>query len=170
MANWQNFYLQKMSSTSEPVYESVNRWGVFCKEIPFALAGDMKKPAKNEWYDEHGDDEYIADGGLYMEAYTMEVEFGCQVLETGNRFNVIVEDVRANVASFLQYLRTSGMMKMYSSYTGVGRQSVRLDSYNDGEWINDNGITMLVFKIKFKVNDPVTEMVLSANGMNITER
>lgn len=164
MANWQNFYLQKMGD-SEPVCESVSEWGIFCKEIPFALAGSVKEPAKNDWYDEHGDDEFIPSEGLKMKAYDMEVEFGCKVIASGSRdasrFDVTVESVRANVAAFLEYLRLSGMMNMYSSYTGIGRQNVRLDSYDEGDFIDDGGVTMLVFKIKFKVNDPVTQITLS---------
>lgn len=169
MAKWQNFYLQKMgtdgSNNAYPVCESVATWGIFCKEIPFALAGSVKEPAKNEWYDEHGDEEHIPSTGLYMKAYDMTVKFGCKAIAAGSHdadvFNVTVASVRANVAAFLEYLRSSGMMNMYSSYTGVGRQKVRLDSYSDGEWINDNGIMMLVFDIKFKVNDPITEITLS---------
>lgn len=168
MANWQNFYLQKMGVDGQgnayPICESVATWGIFCKEIPFALAGSAKSPAKNEWYDEHGVEEYISPTGLYMDAYDMTVKFGCKAIVSGSHeasvFNVSVESVRANVAAFIEYLRTSGMMKMYSSYTGVGRQDVRLDSYDDGDWVNDNGVEMLVFDIKFKVNDPITEITL----------
>lgn len=168
MADWQNFYLQKMGmdGNNQPyaVCESVGTWGVFCKSIPFKLAEKAKEPAKRTWYDEHGDDEYISSDGLFMEAYTMEVEFGCKLIGSSKAttYGIAVDDVRAKVALFISYLRESGMMKLYSKYTGIGRQDVRLDSIkDDAKWKNEDGEQWLIFKVSFKVNDPVTDVVLT---------
>ena len=160
MGNWNNFYIQKMGS-SDSVHESVSTWGIWCKSIPFVIARGVKEPAKNDWYDEHGDDEYIPVEGLYMQAYTMKVEFGCKVISAGTGI-AAVSDVRAKVTSFLEYLRTSGMMKLYSSYTGIGRQEVRLVEVDDNAtWDkSDEGNQFLIFSVTFKVNDPVTDVVL----------
>lgn len=168
MAKWRNFYLQKMgvdgSSNPYPVYESVLQWGIWCKDIPFKLYEGVKEPANRKWYDEHGDDEFIPSDGLRMEAYTMEIEFGCKLMSgvsDGTTTMPTVTDVKEKVSAFLEYLRTSGAMKMYSSYTGIGRQQVRLDSVNDnGKWKNENGQQFLIFKVKLKVNDPITNVTL----------
>ena len=91
MGKWQNFFLQKMgvdaNDTPYPVRESVAEWGIWCKSIPFKLLDKVKEPAKRTWYDEHGDDEYIPSTGLFVEAYTMKVEFGCKKIENGNKYS-----------------------------------------------------------------------------------
>lgn len=159
MEKWRNFFLQQMGTDTggspHAVYESVAAWGVWCKSIPFKIFDKVKAPAKRTWYDEHGDDEYIPSEGLYLEAYTMKVEFGCKKMAG-------VNDVRERVGAFLGYLRESGMMKMYCSYTRIGRQNVRLDSVGDGAtWKNEEGQEFLIFDVTFKVNDPVTDITLT---------
>lgn len=172
MARWNNFFLQKMGTDGMgepyPVMESVSRFGVWCKDIPFKLLENVKEPARRSWPDEHGDDEYIPSGGLFLESYEMEVEFGCKLLTApvGDVEVRYVDDVRKSVADFLEYLRSSGMMKLYSSHTRIGRQLVRL-SLVDGSstWVTDgDGKEFLVFKVKFKVNDPVTDVKLEVAG------
>jgi len=184
MANWRNFYLQKAGTDSDnnahPTYESVKQWGVWCKDIPFKLFDKVKEPAKRTWYDEHGDDEYIPADGLMLEAYTMDVEFGCKIMKAttdGSDSIPAVEDVRANVAAFLEYLRTNGMLMIYSAHTRIGRTDVRLDSVgSDAKWKREKALKVvsgtstmtydeyLVFKVTFKVNDPKTDVTLDNNG------
>lgn len=166
MSDWKNFYIQRMGTPAYPVCESVSTWGIFCKDIPFKIAEKAKEPAKRAWLDEHGDDEYIASNGLYMEAYTMEVEFGCKKLsssEASKYGTTALSDVRAKVGTFIEWLRTAGMMKIYSDYTRIGRQNVRLSSIKDkATWKNDKNGEWLVFTVEFKVNDPITDVVLSS--------
>lgn len=163
MSNWNNFLLQKMSasaSTTHPMYESVSQWGVWCKSIPFKLFDKVKDPAKRVWFDEHGDDEYIPQGGLYLESYDMSVEFGCKKIDGE------IDDVRVAVGNFLEYLRSSGYLMMYSRHTRIGRQMVRLVSVSDdAHWEQeyDGGQEFLVFTVTLHVADPVTEIVES-NG------
>jgi hypothetical protein len=141
-----------------PVCESVNKWGIFCKDIPFKMFEKVKDPAKRSWYDEDGDDEFIPKDGLRLEAYTMKVEFACKKMNA-DKFKKAVEDVRANIADFLSYLR-QGQFKLYSSYTRIGRQNVRLESVSDNaKWRSDEGGEYLIFEVVFKVNDPVTDVV-----------
>lgn len=158
MSTWRNFYLQKMGTGSNgsayPVCESVAKWGVWCKDIPFKILDKVKDPAKRTWPDEHGDDEYIPSDGLYLEAYTMKIEFGCKKMSG-------VNDVRQKVGEFLEYLRSSGMMKLYSSHTRIGRQNVRLESVSDSaKWKSNDNEEFLVFEVTLKVNDPKTDITL----------
>lgn len=178
MANWQNFYLQRMGTDgvgdTYPVYESVARWGVWCKDIPFKLFDSVKEPAKRSWNDEHGDDEYISATGLWLEAYEMTVEFGCKLLSApvGEEETAVVSDVRVAVKSFLDYLRSAGMMKMYSKHTRIGRQNVRLVSVSDDAHFErdyQGGVEFVVFKVTFKVNDPVTNIKRVDSGELIVE-
>jgi len=170
MARWQSFYLQRMGSNSYPVCESVYTWGVWCKDIPFKVYGAVKEPAKRSWNDAHGDDEYVSASGLWLDSYEMEVEFGCKVMtepigtSSSSEETAHVADVRVAVGNFLEYLRASGMMKMYSTHTRIGRQNVRLVSVSDdAHWEPDegDGQEFLVFKVTFKVNDPKTDITLS---------
>lgn len=169
MGKWNNFFLQRMGTDEVgrtfPVCESVAKWGVFCKSIPFKVMDKVKDPAKRSWYDEHGDDEYISENGLYLEAYTMKVEFGCKKLSDSEKTkfgSAAVDDVRTKVVDFIKYLRESGLMKMYSSHTRIGRQNVRLESCSDSaKWKTDDDGEFLIFEVTFKVNDPVTDITLS---------
>lgn len=168
MKKWRNFFLQRMGETEGspyPVCESVQTWGVWCKDIPFKIIENVKEPAVRSWNDEHGDDEYIPAGGLYMSAYTMKVEFGCKKMgmATDGTDNIAaVDDVRERVGAFLTYLRTAGMMNMYSSYTRIGRQNVRLAGVDDeATWQSEADGEFLVFTVTFKVNDPVTDITLA---------
>lgn len=163
MGKWNNFFLQRMgvgtNNAPYPVYESVSTWGIFCKGIPFKLFDKVKEPAKQSWFDEHGDDEYIPSTGLFLEAYTMKVELACK---KGRDGMASVDNVRTNIGNFLTYLRQSGMLKLYSSHTRIGRQEVRLDSVGDNaKWVNDDNGEFLIFEVTFKVNDPVTDITLS---------
>lgn len=171
MKEWRNFFLQRMGTTTSgstyPVCESVQTWGIWCSEIPFKLAEKVKEPAKRSWYDEHGDDEYLSADGLYMEAYDMKVKLGCKKMQSttdGGDSISAVNDVRQKVAAFVKYLRESGMMKLYSSYTRTGRQNVRLSSIGDNAtWKSTEGQEFLVFEVTFKVCDPVTEIGANMN-------
>ena len=158
MEKWRNFFLQRMgkdgNGNAYPVCESVATWGIWCKNIPFKLFDRVKAPAKRTWYDEHGDDEYIPKEGLYLEAYTMKVEFGCKKMSS-------VNDVRQNVGQFLAYLQSSGHMKLYSSHTRIGRQDVRLDSVSDNAtWKTDAEGEFLIFEVTLNVADPKTDITL----------
>lgn len=158
MEKWQNFFLQRMGTDEEsqpyPVCESVNEWGIFCKKIPFKIFDKVKEPALRSWHDEDGDDEYIPEDGLKLEAYKMKVELACK--KGGS-----IDDVRDNIGTFLNYLKL-GLFKLYSSYTRIGRQDVRLDSISDSaKWKSDENGEYLIFEVTFKVNDPVTDVVLS---------
>lgn len=171
MEKWQNFYLQRMGSNPAdnnapyPVLESVSTWGMWCKNIPFKLFDKIKQPAKRTWLDEHGDDEYISSEGFYLEAYTIRVEFGCKLITDANdiaKYNISVDDVRQKVGQFLDFLRNSGEMKIYSSYTRIGRQKVRIDNVSDdAKWKSKDGQEYLTFNVTFKVNDPVTDITLT---------
>ena len=169
MKRWQNFFLQAME-TGSTMHESVASWGIWCKEIPFKLVDKVKQPAKRTWPDEHGDDEYIGKKGLLFEAYTMKVEFGCKKMSSltvdGKTIDA-VEDVRVKVSSFLEYLRSSGMLRMYSTHNRIGRKNVRFDSFDDdATWKSeDDGSEFLIFKVTLKVNDPKTDVTINNSSL-----
>ena len=167
MGKWNNFFLQRMGEDSNsqeyPVCESVETWGMWCKDIPFKLCEKVKEPAKRTWPDEDGDDEFIPEGGLLLEAYSMKVEFGCKAKDDTTNNLSATSIVRQHVGEFLSYLKESGMMKMYSSYTGIGRQNVLLESYGEGTFKEADGEAFVIFEVSSKVNDPATQITLTTS-------
>lgn len=168
MADWRNFYIKTMDSTY-PAKESVYDFGIWCKSIPFKIMDKVKQPPSRSFHDEHGVIEFIPTGGLKLDAYTMKVEFGCKKMRAthdGSTYIPAVNDVRSKVVEFINYLRTGGMLMLYSTYTGIGRQNVRLDSINDNaKWKNEGGVQWLIFEVTFKVNDPITDITASDMGI-----
>lgn len=145
-------YIQSEKADSS-VLETIEDFGMYCMDIPFKMVDKAKEPAKRTWYDEDGDDEYIPSSGLRSEAYEMTVKFGFK----GDKFAAT-----SALGLFLTYLRQAGLMKMYCDYTLVGRQHVRFVSISDdAELVRDETGDVLVIKITFKVNDPITDIALS---------
>ena len=53
-------------------------------------------------------------------------------------------------------------MKLYCDYTKIGRQNVRFVSIGeDATLVRDANGDLLITKITFKVNDPVTDITLT---------
>lgn len=136
------------------VKETVADFDIYCADIPFKLFVEAKDPSKRDWMDEHGDDEYIPDSGLKLKAYSMDVKFCCK----GDKYSSN-EKIKRFV-SYLTGLDGSGAeMKMYCTWTKIGRKSIRFDKLNDkAELVRDDDGDILVFTITFKVNDPVTDV------------
>ena len=162
--NYDKVYIQKMKEGAA-VKETVADFDIYCAEIPFRLFVEAKDPSKRDWMDEHGDDEYIPDGGLKLKAYTMDVKFCCK----GDKFSS-----NAKIQKFVEYLTgmdgSGAVMKMYCTWTKIGRREIRFDKLNDkAELVRDGDVDTLVFTITFKVNDPVSNITpISASGV-VTE-
>ena len=123
------------------VTDTISAFGMYCMDIPFLMATKAKEPSKREWKDEDGDDEYIPAEGLKMSSYEMSVKFGMK----GDK----------------DYLR-GGTTKLYCDYTKIGRQNVRFVSIGeDATLVRDANGDLLIIKITFKVNDPVTDITLT---------
>lgn len=149
-------YFQKTAANAS-VYETVADFDIYCMDIQFSTMQNVKELPSNDWYDEHGDDEYIPDS-LKISAYTVDIKFACKgsYRTVNNKINTFV--------SYLTGADGSGAeMKMYSTYTQIGRQGVRFHSMEEeAELVRDskNG-DILIFTITFKINDPVTNIVLT---------
>lgn len=146
--------MQKMKDGS-PVKDSLADFGVVCTEVPFMPSGETKELASNDWYDEDGEDTYIPDR-LPMAAYDWEVGFCYK----GN-LSTCYSSLKA-LTDYLNGRDGSGAgLKVYSSYTGMGRQGVYLKSMSDFEFTKSNLDEVLTFTATFRVTDPVTDVVLT---------
>ena len=155
MARPYAIYFKKMKSDAL-VVDTLDNWGIVCKEFPFKLYGEAKELPSHDWKDEDGDDEYIP-SKLPIASYELEVEFA---------YKGVMDSANASIKGFLDYLTGrdgSGVeLMVYDTYTKIGRQSVRFVSVSDDVFYRqEEGGDVVVFSVAFKVNDPVTDITLS---------
>lgn len=153
-------YFQK-ETDGAAVKETVASFDVYCSEMPFVIANKAKDLTTRNWHDEDGLDAYVP-SVLKMEAYELEVKFICK----GDR-----DSSNQKIRNFIDYLTGrdgSGVyLKVYDSYTEIGRQHVRFTELSDkAELVRDADGDILVFTVKFNVDDPVTDIkpTKGANG------
>lgn len=131
-------------------------WGMVAKTNPFPVLPTPKEVYKNEWLDEDGDDEYNAE--MYYEAYEFDVQFYMKTIGESSEATLV-----AQLDSFFDKIK-AGEFKIYDSFTGVGRQSVRYAGFQEEEFrkggTGANSWARTIFTIKFKVNDPITRISL----------
>lgn len=148
--------LFKKMKNNAPVVDTLNDWGIVCKDFPFKLHGEAKELPSHDWKDEDGDDEYVPDE-LKIAAYEIEVEFA---------YKGAMDSANANIKGFLDYLTgrggTGAELMVYDTYTKIGRQNVRFVSVDDDVFYRqEEGGDVVVFVVAFKVNDPVTDITLN---------
>ena len=132
--------------------ETIEDFGLYCVDIPFKPAGDVKDIVSRDWKDENGVDEYIPSDGLKMSAYEIDVKFGYKGDKLG---------ANKAISSLLSCL-TAGYVSIYDTYTGIGRQKVRLVKLNDNaELVRDEDGDILIFSVTLKVCDPITNIKLT---------
>lgn len=148
MRDYYRIYLQKEAEGSD-VKDTIGDFGMYCMDNPFKMQEDVKEPTKRSWYDQHGDDEYIPDEGMYVAAYEKDVKFG---------FHGKAYGANEKLKSFLGYLR-GGMMKMYCEYNRIGRQHIRLKGVKQTLYRSENtDEDLLVLTVTLKYNDPETDI------------
>lgn len=174
ISDYKPFYIQFASGDAKDI-KTV--YSVVIKAHDYPSAFKVKEPYKNQWHDEHGDDEYISASGLYVDAFTFKLE--CAMFSRNTTEALAIQDLQAGLSAFRTAL-LQGHFKTYDAWTGFGFQKVRLQEFpnvdpsNYSVWesysgsVNSGsirGCTRLIFPVTLKVNDPVTHMVLS--GTNI---
>lgn len=159
---------------SGSVKNSYRSWGIVCCQIPFVAGGKTKELAKRNWLDEHGEDTYIP-SKLMFEAYDAEFEMAyCGKELASNPFDLDLAFTQ--IDAFKKWLSgndseigSGAELKIYSPYTTIGRQGCYLleisdedphvqTKYEAGNLYHENVVT---FKVKFRVTDPMTNMVLT---------
>jgi hypothetical protein len=142
--------------------DTAAEWGLVAKTNPYPAMPEPKEPYVNDFHDENGDDEYTAE--MRYQSFTFQVEFYVKAYDAGTTPAVSV--LRQQIASFFEHIK-NGEFKVYDAYTGLGRQKVRYAGYEEA----DNGFkaradwARLIFSVTFKVNDPVTTVLLANGGL-----
>lgn len=155
MARPYAIYFKKMKNDAL-VVDTLDSWGIVCKDFPFKLYGEAKELPKHDWKDVDGDDEYVPDT-LPIAAYEMEVEFAYK----GDMFTA-----NSRIKGFLDYLTgrdgDGAEFMAYDTYTRIGRQNMRFVSVSEDVFHRETESgDVIVFVVTFKVNDPITEITLS---------
>lgn len=148
MDKYFRIYLQEESDGAE-VKDTIADFGMYVSESPFKPCDSVKEPTKRDWYDEDGDDEYVPTEGLRMQSYENKVKF----LFKGDAF-----DATEKTKDFVEYLRTSGLMKMYCEFNQIGRRHVRLKSIDPTLYRDTTDGDILTLAVTFKFNDPLTDI------------
>lgn len=133
-------------------------WGMVAKTNPYPLLPTPKDPYKNDWKDEDGDDEYTTQ--MHYQGFEIEVEFYMKAMG-----QTPAADLHLAAWSFFEAVR-HGTFRIYDEYTALGFQRVRYagSDFGDSVFKERRGTATAMFKVKFKVNDPVTRMTM-VNGV-----
>lgn len=155
------------------VVNSYSEWGIVCVQVPFKVGSKIKDVAKRTWPDEHGEDSFIP-SQLKFDAYDAEFEFAYKGQElSSNPFNLSL--AMNSITNFKNWLTgndaeegSGAELKIYSPYSTIGRQGCYLLEFSNeephlhikGEGGNNYNETVLTFKAKFRVTDPMTDITL----------
>lgn len=173
ISDYKPFYIQFASGAAKNI---LTDYKVVIKTHDYPLNFKVKEPYKNQWKDQHGDEEHIGSSGLYLEAFTMKLE--CAMFASGASLDTAIEDLKTGVRTFQNAL-LAGFFKTYDSWTGYGFQDVRLVEFpapsNDAyEAWGDTRHTSpqstdykarVIFSFTIKINDPKTLMKLSSGNI-----
>lgn len=146
--DYKPFYIQTDADSN--AIDTLN-WGLVAKTNPFPAMPSPKEPYKNEWLDEHGDDEYVEK--MYYEAFEFDVTFYIKA-----KGDEAARDIVTQVNSFFDRIK-QGEFLIYDSYTGIGRRKVRYAGFKEEEYKSGQGWTRAIFTVTFKVNDPITRVI-----------
>lgn len=157
MVDYYRIYIQKEVEGAD-IIDTISDFGMFCMEDNFTICNKIKEPTKRSWADSDGDDEYIPESGLKYESYEKEIKFGFK----GDAFGA-----NKKLEGFLEYLRLSGRIKIYSEFTKIGRRDVRLSSVSTTLDRDPKDKDILIVTLTFKFNDPSTNIVPVFNDSGV---
>lgn len=166
ITNYKPFYIQYGDNTTAT--DTRSEWGMIAKVNPFPALPTPKEPYSNKWLDENGVEEYTDE--MFYDSFEFAVSFYIRARSTVVD-NVVTETstetIRKNMNNFFNAIKKGSFM-IYDSYTGLGRRDVRYAGFAEEEFKSrrEDGTdrsedwAYTIFKITFKVNDPITFMTL----------
>lgn len=177
MATIYKTYIQQIrfngtTYTKGSIVDLLSRYNIVCQEFPFKKNPKPKDLPSRDWAGEDGLDVYVPAGALPMKAYDIEVTF----LYVGTE-----QTIRTDITDFLDFLCgrikgdsrdsvQSGRLAIYDEHVGFGRKDVVVSEIDNelfycSEYDKD---TVAKFKVKFSVNDPVTDVTIQKTSGNVT--
>lgn len=141
-------FLIKKGETITDVYA---QWGIVVVNFPLLMIkAKPKNIATSKYYDKNGDYEYVPEVITYeSQEFTIKFAYKGDV----NTYGI-------NVPSFINYI--SAEISLYSEYAGIGRQKCRIMEISEPSIFYRTATKdKIEFSIRFKCNDPVTNVILS---------
>ena len=147
----------------EKPFDTLRSYGLFIKHAPYKVFPQIKNIVTQDWPDEHGEDVFLPKSGIINKAYDYEVEF-IYLADDG----MATERIRA----FCDKIKGK-WLQIYDTYTIMGRKGVYVEEFDSDPTIrrrkvmgvDQDGASIIrdyvYFKVKFRVNDPDTNVVLS---------
>lgn len=156
MAKEYTLYIQKTKQGSSA--KSSLDFGFAVCELPWPEL-KTKDVAKRDWPGEHGESSYIPPGGLKFKSYDLEVEF-CYKGELGTAYKsyIIFRDFLIGIDG------DGAKLNLYDPLWDKGCASAYLTEISDIEPSRSAVDDTLVFKAKFHVADPMTDIIAGTNS------
>ena len=156
------FYIQ---AESDSTAWDTTTCGLVAQTQPFPDNYEVKDPYKNDWLDEDGDEEYVAD--MHRKAFEFTVKFYVKTYPvTGQNAKTAIQVLNGQVADFRGKI-IPGEFKIWDSWQEKGFQCVRFvkDSVENREITED--YAWMILAVTFKVNDPSTEVSFDSTSNTI---
>lgn len=155
--DYKPFYIQ---TENDATAWDTTTYGMVAQTQPFPDNCEVKEPYKNDWHDEHGDDEYVVD--LYRKAFELTVKFYIKAYAYQG----------ATALSQLQELKTAfrnklipGEFKIYDSWQEKGFRGVRFVKDEVEQRDITDEVAWMIFSVTFKVNDPYSNVYMDNNSI-----
>lgn len=154
--------LQKEKETT--ANDSMEKWGIGCRDFPFVLDGGSKDLAARDWPGLDGEDVFIPEE-LPLKAYDLEVKM-VYVGPLSKSYDSIV--------AFRDYLTGAdglgASIRIYNSHTRIGRRGCYWLDMSNPVFSKEEDEEVLQFTLKIRVPDPKTKVVaqFSADGKECT--
>lgn len=158
--DYKPFYIQTSGDLSA---WDTTAYGLVAQAQPFPENYEVKDPYKNDWKDEHGDDEYVAQ--LFFKAFEYTVKFFIKAYPDITNEKSAVAVMNGLRDAFRAKL-VPGEFKIWDSWQEKGYQQVRYVK----EVVEDRHVcdeyAWMIFSVTFKINDPNTGVTFSNNAIS----
>lgn len=161
ISDYAPFYIQRSSDAAAVNIQTTYGVTVLVHEYPSKRK--VKQPYKNDWKDQHGDDEYTD----YLFYEPIELTLKCAIFTLKSDSSASRTELKTRIRSF-QNAIAQGEFKIYDDWTKFGFQKVRVSEFraiSEGNFSNWNGRCRLVFEVVLKVNDPITDMTMQRGSI-----
>lgn len=148
--DYKPFYIQ---TSGDLIAWDTTVYGLVAQAQPFPENYEVKDPYKNDWKDEHGDDEYVAQ--MFFKAFEYTVKFFIKTYPNtmnGKSAVAVMNDLRDSFRAKL----VPGEFKIWDSWQEKGYQQVRYVKEVVEERHVCDEYAWMIFSVTFKVNDPST--------------
>jgi hypothetical protein len=141
-------FLIKKGDTTTDVYA---QWSIVVTSFPYlTINAKPKNIASVKYYDQNGDYEYIP-ATITYESQEFLVSFA---------YKGIKDAANMVIPAFISYI--SAEISLYYEYAKIGRQKCRIvEILPDPKLFRTGAKDMVEFSIRFKTNDPITNVILS---------